>query len=85
MRPARRGRPKAGSAVYARAHHPSWRWLVGGEAVSLPWKEYAKGALKERLIRLDNPALRHGLPDAPHQRTKLIAVLGHLDRAQRCA
>lgn len=51
--PARRGRPKAGSAVYARAHHPSWRWLVGGEAVSLPWKEYAKGALKERLIRPD--------------------------------
>ncbi|MDP1914959.1 MAG: replication-relaxation family protein [Myxococcales bacterium] len=51
--PSRRGRPKEGSAVYARAHHPSWRWLVGGEAVSLPWKEYAKGALKERLIRPD--------------------------------
>lgn len=51
--PARRGRPKAGAALFARGTHPSWRWLVGGEAVSLPWKEYAKGALKDRLIRPD--------------------------------
>lgn len=51
--PARRGRPKAGAALFARANHPAWRWLVGGESVSLPWREYAKGALKDRLIRPD--------------------------------
>jgi hypothetical protein len=49
----RRGRPKEGTAIYARASHPEWRWLIGGEAVQLPWKEYAKGALKDRLIRPD--------------------------------
>lgn len=47
-----RGRPK-GEPVYVRARHPRWRWAVGGEAVSLPWKEYAKGLLRERLIRPD--------------------------------
>lgn len=51
--PAKRGRPKRGMSLYARATHPAWRWLAGGESVSLPWKEYAKGALKDRLIRPD--------------------------------
>jgi hypothetical protein len=51
--PAKRGRPKRGTSLYARATHPAWRWLAGGESVSLPWKEYAKGALKDRLIRPD--------------------------------
>lgn len=51
--PTKRGRPKTGTSLYARATHPAWRWLAGGESVSLPWKEYAKGALKDRLIRPD--------------------------------
>ncbi|MDP1916027.1 MAG: replication-relaxation family protein [Myxococcales bacterium] len=51
--PRRRGRAGALEAVYARAIHPAWRWVVAGDGVSLPWKEYAKGALKERLIRPD--------------------------------
>lgn len=51
--PSKRGRPRAGTSAFARATHPAWRWLVGGEAVSLPWREYAKGALKDRLIRPD--------------------------------
>jgi hypothetical protein len=50
--PRGRGRPK-GEPIYVRARHPRWRWAVGGEAVSLPWKEYAKGLLRERLIRPD--------------------------------
>lgn len=51
--PRRGGRGRALEAVYARGAHPSWRWMVAGDAVSLPWKEYSKGAIKERLIRPD--------------------------------
>lgn len=51
--PRRGGRGRALEAVYARGAHPSWRWMVAGDAVSLPWKEYAKGALKDRVIRPD--------------------------------
>ncbi|MDX2009662.1 MAG: replication-relaxation family protein [Myxococcaceae bacterium] len=49
----RSGRGQSLEEVYVRASHPSWRWLVAGEGVSLPWKEYTKGALRERLIRPD--------------------------------
>lgn len=51
--PRRRGRGRALESVYARGNHPTWRWMVAGDAVSLPWKEYSKGAIKERLIRPD--------------------------------
>ncbi len=39
--------------IYARAEGRSWQWVATGSALTLPWREYASGDSKDRLIRPD--------------------------------
>lgn len=46
-------RQKQLGQLYARAEHRSWRWVATGSALQLPWREFAGGEAKDRLIRPD--------------------------------